>query len=117
MWRELLRLIEDRRYFPPEQQKDQGYRSYNVDVRLLDALDLLNALDDEACRLVPDYERIFKRTYFGEKCACPPCQGCYGTWQWLINCADEYHRPSLSDEMSTRIFGELVLAPGQVPWN
>lgn len=84
MWRELIWLIRNGRYFPPGQTRDSGYCSNIVDVRLLDALDLLHALDEDAGRLVPRYERIFSQKYTGMQCRCPPCEGGRSCWRWLV---------------------------------
>lgn len=57
-WAELIYPIRSERYILPEQEAPIDYCSNLIDLQLLDALDLLLALDEDAEGLVPNYQRI-----------------------------------------------------------
>lgn len=110
IWADLIRLIRSREYFPREHEtrETRKYCTNVIDVHLLDALDLLYALDDEADNLSPDYERIFVPTYTGSDCRCPTCHGAAEHWGFLLDSADHYHG-FLPQELFDRIFTEIFV--------
>lgn len=107
VWADLICLIRCGQYAEPEQEPARNYCTNVIDVRLLDALDLLHALDDEAGRTVAHYERIFIPTYTGIDCQCPSCRGSFTHWIFLLHSGDAYHG-ALRTEVYFRMFSESL---------
>lgn len=106
LWRELLSLIRSGTYTLPGQRPCAMYCTNSIDVRLLDALDTLHALDEASTLLAADYTTLFTVSYTDVECR---CQTCVPTTQLMrfLTCKAVIYHLGLDAKLLKRVFDEV----------